>query len=262
MVVGEPAENVGPGAQNLRPEKPAQNAGPGAQDLPTHEPAQHVGPGAQDLPSGEPAQPVGPGAQNLQLEEPAQNVGPGAQNLQRSEPAQNVGPEAQNLLSQQNVTPGLQNLPPQAFGEGHPKDLDERVQIPLKVLSKGKGVGKLCSKQNPEARELSRDEEPPVLPPRPSRQMHAREPAVEKPPVSEKPDDDDDSVWKGPPKKLTQAAIARRMYRIMQPKTNGEYKVSQECLETYKNAETRPKLFAVFEKVGYNADRVLKRQSC
>ena len=209
-------------------------------------------------------------AKNLQCGEPgAQNLTPAPQNLPCGEPgAQNLTPAPQNLWSQENLTPEPQNPPPrenltpgprqvehpaQHLCEGQPKGSEHAVQVPAKLVSKGKGVGKLCSKpkQGVEVGELNPDE-PPSLPPRQPRQMHASEPAAEKPPVSHEPNDE---VLREPPKKLTQAAISRRMYRIMQPKSNGEYKVSEECLATYKNMETRPKLLAVFEKVGYNADR-------
>ena len=38
-----------------------------------------------------------------------------------------------------------------------------------------------------------------------------------------------------PPKQLSKAAVDRRLYRVMQPRTSGEYKVPKDVIETYKD---------------------------
>ena len=66
------------------------------------------------------------------------------------------------------------------------------------------------------------------------------------------------SPLRDPPKKLSPAAVDRRLRRTMEPKTDGTYKVPTEVLEQWKDKEKRPKLMAMFEKLGYQADRCLK----
>ena len=66
------------------------------------------------------------------------------------------------------------------------------------------------------------------------------------------------SPVKEPPKKLSPAAVDRRLRRTMEPRTDGTYKVPMEVIEQWKDKEKRPKLTATFEKLGYQADWCLK----
>ena len=84
-------------------------------------------------------------------------------------------------------------------------------------------------------------------------------PALRPTAVKQEEGSDDDGVdtrglrsCKGPPKQLSKQAVDRRLYRVVQPKTNGEYKVPKEVVDEYKDKDRRPKLMSMFEKLGYD----------
>ena len=57
-----------------------------------------------------------------------------------------------------------------------------------------------------------------------------------------------------PPEKLTEAAVDRRLRRVVERKADGTYKVPKEVVEQFKDKHKRPELFAAFEKCGYKPD--------
>ena len=61
----------------------------------------------------------------------------------------------------------------------------------------------------------------------------------------------EDEQAKPPPKQLSKAAIQKRLYRIMQPKSDGTFKVPQEVLDNYRDPEKRDDVINLFEKSGY-----------
>ncbi|CAE7634225.1 unnamed protein product [Symbiodinium sp. CCMP2592] len=82
--------------------------------------------------------------------------------------------------------------------------------------------------------------------------------------VKQEPDEDDiDRAALGkcrdPPKQLTKAAVDRRLYRIVQPRANGEYKVPKDVIDTYKDKDRRPTLMSMFEKLGYDPKLFVKK---
>ena len=63
-----------------------------------------------------------------------------------------------------------------------------------------------------------------------------------------------------PPAQISDKAVESRLRRVFQPRTNGEFKVPLEVVQQYQDKDNmRPKLKAMFEKVGYSADRVAKQ---
>ena len=72
-------------------------------------------------------------------------------------------------------------------------------------------------------------------------------------------DDDDDeeqyAVASKPPPPLSKDAVYHKMRRIMLPRADGTYLLSQDFRDQYKDrARGRPKLEAMFEKAGYNPE--------
>ena len=57
-----------------------------------------------------------------------------------------------------------------------------------------------------------------------------------------------------PPEKLSKGAIQKRLWRIVQPKANGQLKVPQELVDEYKDESTRKNVMSLFEKSGYQRD--------
>lgn len=61
-----------------------------------------------------------------------------------------------------------------------------------------------------------------------------------------------------PPPQLSPSAIDKRLRRVMTPRACGTLKVPQEVVDQWRDPGTRPKVFAMFEKVGYDSDRVVQ----
>lgn len=57
-----------------------------------------------------------------------------------------------------------------------------------------------------------------------------------------------------PPAKLSKGAIQKRLWRIVQPKANGSFKVPQDVIDEYKDERTRKNVESLFEKSGYQRD--------
>ena len=57
-----------------------------------------------------------------------------------------------------------------------------------------------------------------------------------------------------PPAKLSKGAIQKRLWRIVQPKANGSFKVPQDVIDEYKDEHTRKNVESLFEKSGYQRD--------
>ena len=65
-----------------------------------------------------------------------------------------------------------------------------------------------------------------------------------------------------PPPALTDCAVDRRLRRIMQPRTNGEFKVPMEVVENWRDHEKRSQVKLMFEKAGYHPVGLLMTASC
>lgn len=79
-------------------------------------------------------------------------------------------------------------------------------------------------------------------------------------PQDAEPTGEDDAAEDGsaptlPPKKLSPAAVNKRMYRICKPRADGTYKVPKEVVEEYHDLAKRDRVMALFEKSGYHPDR-------
>lgn len=73
---------------------------------------------------------------------------------------------------------------------------------------------------------------------------------------SSKGSDDQFLTSSFPPPVLSQSAINNRLRRVFQPRADGSYLVDSSWIDQYKDKESRDKLFAMFEKVGYVVDWV------
>ena len=62
-----------------------------------------------------------------------------------------------------------------------------------------------------------------------------------------------------PPAELSAAAIDGRLRRIFKPRKDGSYLLDESWVAQYRDKDTRDKLLSMFEKVGYNVDRVGER---
>lgn len=71
----------------------------------------------------------------------------------------------------------------------------------------------------------------------------------------DKEDEEQYAVASKPPPPLSKDAVYHKMRRIMQPRADGSYLLSQDFRDQYKDRVAgRPKLEAMFEKAGYNPE--------
>ena len=75
-------------------------------------------------------------------------------------------------------------------------------------------------------------------------------------PVQDEEEYEDDKGI-APPAKLSKGAIQKRLYRIMQPRSDGSFKVPQELLDQYRDPEKRDGVINLFEKTGYEPAGIL-----
>ena len=59
-----------------------------------------------------------------------------------------------------------------------------------------------------------------------------------------------------PPLKMTAGAIYKRLNRVCTPKMKGQLKLPAEVIEDYKDPSRRKNVLLMFEKSGYDTDRV------
>lgn len=59
-----------------------------------------------------------------------------------------------------------------------------------------------------------------------------------------------------PPLKMTAGAIYKRLNRLTKPRANGTMKVPAEVADDYNDPARRSKVMLLFEKCGYETDRV------
>ena len=63
-----------------------------------------------------------------------------------------------------------------------------------------------------------------------------------------------------PPSLMGEKKMQERLRRIFKARADGSYLVPEDLLKDYQNKFTRPKIEALFEKVGYSPDWVLEKQ--
>ncbi|CAK9046571.1 unnamed protein product [Durusdinium trenchii] len=71
----------------------------------------------------------------------------------------------------------------------------------------------------------------------------------------------DDAVvpTRPPPPKLTRGAIKKRLWRLVQPKASGKFKVPKEVVDEYRDERTRGRVEALFEKSGYQREVFIQK---
>ena len=72
----------------------------------------------------------------------------------------------------------------------------------------------------------------------------------------------DDAVvpTRPPPPKLTRGAIKKWLWRLVQPKASGKFKVPKEVVDEYRDERTRGRVEALFEKSGYQRDSQFQKK--
>ncbi|CAK9065748.1 Uncharacterized protein SCF082_LOCUS33584 [Durusdinium trenchii] len=71
----------------------------------------------------------------------------------------------------------------------------------------------------------------------------------------------DDAVvpTRPPPPKLTRGAIKKWLWRLVQPKASGKFKVPKEVVDEYRDERTRGRVEALFEKSGYQREVFIQK---
>lgn len=100
--------------------------------------------------------------------------------------------------------------------------------------------------------------QPPAVPP-----VNAKVSSVARPPNKRAPLEDElFRTESTPPPPLSESAIYNRLWRVFQKRKDGSYALDDRWCASWKDTEGggREEIYALFEKVGYSADRVAHKK--